>query len=83
MIAFGADIPSAARAASGESETGHVDVNPDPRKTLNRHDAKVAKDTLFRSLRRRTRKRAHGAFRGFVLFPQGLFRPLRSWRLGG
>jgi len=28
-------------------------MNPDPRKTLNRHDAKVAKDTIFAALDRR------------------------------
>ena len=27
--------------------------NPDPRKTLNRHDAKVAKDTVYRCIQRR------------------------------
>ena len=44
-------------------------ISPDPRKPLNRHDAIAAKNTMFRSLHRRTRKQVHGAFRSFVRFP--------------
>ncbi len=38
------------------------------RKSMNRHDAKVAKDATLRSLYRRTRKPVHGALRIFVSF---------------
>jgi hypothetical protein len=31
-----------------------LSFSPDPRKTLNRHDAKAAKDTIFPALDRRT-----------------------------
>jgi hypothetical protein len=37
-------------------------LSPDPKKALNRHDAKVAKEMMFRSFYRRTRKPVHGAF---------------------
>jgi len=37
---------------------------------LNRYDAKVAKDTMFRPLHRRTRRAVPGAFRSSVRFPQ-------------
>ena len=43
---------------------------PVPRKTLNRHDAKAAKDATFRSHHRKTRERAYGAFRSVVRFSE-------------
>jgi len=43
---------------------------PDPKKPLNRHDAKVAKDAMFRTLDRRTQKPVYGAFRSSAPFPQ-------------
>jgi len=45
-------------------------ANPDARKTLNRHDAKVATDAMFRFFHHRTQEPVSGAFRSFVPFPQ-------------
>jgi len=55
----------------------------DPKKTLNRHDAKAAKNTVFRSLQQQVRKPPEGAFRDFVGFPLSELFFWRSWRLGG
>ncbi len=51
-------------------------LSPDPTITLNRHDhpartpgTRVAKDTIFRSFKRRTWKRTHGAVKRFVRLP--------------
>jgi len=44
---------------------------------LNRHDAKVAKGAMFRTLDRRTRKPVYGAFRSSVPLP-----PLSHFGLG-
>jgi hypothetical protein len=52
------------------SAKGVLAVNPDPKKPLNRHDAKVAKDAMFRTLDRRTQKPVYGAFRSSAPFPQ-------------
>ncbi len=51
------------------SIASRLGISPDPRKPLNRHDAIAAKNTMLRSLHRRTRKQVHGAFRSFVRFP--------------
>jgi hypothetical protein len=48
-----------------------------PKKPLNRHDAKVAKGAMFRTLDRRTRKPVYGAFRSSVPPP-----PLSHFGLG-
>jgi len=51
--------------------------NSNPKKPLNRHDAKVAKGAMFRTLDRRTRKPVYGAFRSSVPLP-----PLSHFGLG-
>jgi len=59
-------------------------ISPNPRKSLNRHDAKAAKDATFRSFHRRTREPVPGAFRSFVPFPpigHFLLAFLATWRL--
>jgi hypothetical protein len=41
-----------------------------PRKTLNRHDAKIARGLMFQPFQRKTRNQAPGAIQGFGSFPQ-------------
>ena len=43
---------------------------PDPRKTLNRHDAKAAMDGMFGTFQSRTREPVLEAFRSSVCLPQ-------------
>jgi hypothetical protein len=50
---------------------GTSSLHPNPKKTLNRHDAKVAKEMMFPSLHRKTQDQGHGAF--------GVSLPLRKW----
>ena len=45
-------------------------TNPDPRKTLNRHDAKAAMDGMFGTFQSRTREPVLEAFRSSVRLPQ-------------
>jgi len=62
---------------------GSLKPSLDPKKILNRHDAKAFKDTGFRTLHRRTRKPILGAFRSFVRVPPGRPIPLAflaPWR---
>jgi hypothetical protein len=50
---------------------------------LNRHDAKVAKDTLDHFLDLGTQNRLPGDMRIFVPFAEWTVKSWRSWRLGG
>jgi len=45
-------------------------LDPDPRKTLNRHDAKAAMDGMFGTFQSRTREPVLEAFRSSVCLPQ-------------
>jgi len=59
-------------------------TSPGPRKTLNRHDAKVAKDMMVRPFDRSTGNRAVGSFRISVPLPKWPILALAfmaSWRL--
>jgi hypothetical protein len=49
---------------------GNAEWRREPRADLNRHDAKVAEDTGFRTLHRGTRESIRGAFRSFFRVPQ-------------
>jgi len=53
-----------------ERSSDTSDTNPDPRKTLNRHDAKAAMDGMFGTFQSRTREPVLEAFRSSVCLPQ-------------
>ncbi len=62
-------MPSFVSTESAQSFSGPEAINPNPKKNMNRQDAKLAKGMRFLSLQRRTRNRAHGELRVCVPLP--------------